>query len=89
MAGFSVVSRGGRIVAIPQESTMVEKCLSKTCTKMCVPSHLRGLCMSCYITAKKMVEANKTTWNALEGLGLVLPLVDPFTKAFNKTAKGE
>lgn len=48
----------------------------------------RGLCMSCYSKAKKMVEDKKTTWEELEQMGLIeSKAVDKFTAAFNAKKK--
>ncbi len=47
----------------------------------------RGLCLTCYSKAKKLVASGQTTWEYLEKVGLTEKgtVGDPFTEAFNKT----
>lgn len=61
------------------------KCLIPKCQRPVAQSLKRGLCMMCYSTAKKMIEAGTATWDGLVALGLALPSSDqdPFMKAFN------
>lgn len=48
------------------------KCLREGCSKPAVVD-LRGLCMSDYSQAKRMVEAGETTWEELERMNLANP----------------
>jgi len=45
------------------------RCLIEGCER---DAKTRGLCKSCYQTACKAVKADKTTWEELESMGLVL-----------------
>ena len=59
-------------------------CMTEGCTVVRY-SNGRGLCMSCYSKAKKIVEAKKTTWEELESMGMVeSKATDKFTQAFNE-----
>ncbi len=58
-------------------------CLTPDC-KSKTAADCKGLCMRCYSTAKKMVEAGRTTWGQLEQLGLIEMGKDAFTKAFEQ-----
>ncbi len=51
-------------VAKPQD-----KCLVPACKKLEAPD-FKGLCVSCYASAKKVVDAGGTTWEAIAALGL-------------------
>lgn len=66
---------------VTQQSSK-SKCLTPECRKEGLIAY-KSLCLSCYSTAKKMVEAGKTTWEQLAAMGLVQVKLDPFTKAFN------
>lgn len=58
-------------------------CLTPNCkNKDC--ASLKGLCMKCYSTAKKLVESGKTTWDKLEEMGLCRQKEDAFLKAFEE-----
>lgn len=63
------------------ESCQAPKCLTEGChTK----AQWKGLCASCYGVAKKLINANKTTWEELVTLGLAQVEIKPFEAAFNK-----
>jgi hypothetical protein len=49
----------------------------------------KGLCDRCYRSAKRLVDAGKTTWEDLASLGLasIDGAEDKFTAAFNKRKK--
>lgn len=70
---------------------MMNKCLTDGCSNNEAPALERGVCMKCYVRAKRMVESGVTTWLELSDLGMVLPNSkeggDKFTEAF-KRAKG-
>lgn len=48
---------------------------------------MRGLCLSCYSSAKKLVDAKQTTWEDLERLGLCVSKTDAFAVEFAKRKK--
>lgn len=62
------------------------KCVIEGCGRPRAEALKKGLCMSCYSRAKKMIDAGKTTWNELENRGLCVTTeaTDPFSVAFNK-----
>ena len=63
------------------------KCITPGCggSKSSI-SH--GLCSSCYIRAKAMVDTGRTTWEELKTMGLATGVImDPFTKAFLEAEK--
>lgn len=63
------------------EQTEQPKCLTDGCfTKR----QWKGLCASCYGVAKKLITANKTSWEELVELGLAEVELKPFEAAFNK-----
>lgn len=62
-------------------------CRTLGCNKISV-TNLKGLCMTCYSKAKKMVESGRTTWEVLESKGLIEGKADPFETAFNKAIGG-
>ncbi len=45
------------------------KCLRTDCER---PSASRGLCLSCYHSAQRLVKEGRTTWDTLEKAGKVL-----------------
>lgn len=69
------------------------KCLTKTCLNTSAPALRRGLCMTCYSRAKRMVEAGTTTWDEIVMMGLALSDsaggVDPFMAAFREAKEGK
>lgn len=62
-----------------------QKCLVPACKKMEAPD-MKGLCVSCYSSAKKVVDAGNTTWEAIEALGLcrLKGKSDPFSDELKK-----
>ncbi len=48
---------------------MEAKCLTPNCGKK---PRTRGICNTCYITANRIVQLGKTTWEELEANGLCL-----------------
>lgn len=62
----------------------IPKCLITSCLNTSAPALKRGLCMTCYSRAKRMVEAGTTTWDKLVEIGLALPtdIQDGSTDAF-------
>lgn len=68
--------------AIPRE-----KCLQEGCGK--AQTH-RGLCLSCYRSASRLVRRGKITWEELEAAGQALPAENgPTTNLLrNLKAKG-
>ena len=42
-------------------------CLTPTCSR---PSRTRGLCISCYVAASRLIKSGETTWSELESLGM-------------------
>lgn len=46
------------------------QCLTPGCTNRLVS---RGLCPSCYISARRIVRDKESTWEQLEAIGLVAP----------------
>jgi len=69
----------------PPESKRLS-CLTPSCGKS--PIAYKGLCMTCYKTAKKLVEAKQTTWEALAQMGLAdLGTSNKFTEAFKAKQK--
>lgn len=44
-----------------------KRCITPGCDRQ---KHIRGLCASCYIAARRMIADRKTTWEELESLGL-------------------
>lgn len=59
-----------------------EPCLTRNCHKVVDPKNERGLCSSCYRTAKRLVKSSHTTWEMLERAGFVLKKRNPFAEAF-------
>lgn len=59
-------------------------CMVPGCTRAVGPS--RGICQSCYQTAKRLVDTHETTWEALQAMGLIRPVmsvrVSPMRAAF-------
>jgi hypothetical protein len=49
-----------------KEQIKKQECINPTCGRM--PIH-RGLCVSCYQTALRLVKEEKTTWQKLEDSG--------------------
>lgn len=49
-----------------KEKAYKMKCLHPECEKQ---GHSRGLCLSCYMGARKLVASGKTTWGDLEQQG--------------------
>ena len=47
-----------------------EKCHNPKCHNKV---HVRGVCGTCYMKFRQMVADKKTTWEKLEGMGVVLP----------------
>jgi hypothetical protein len=61
--------------------------MTENCTKPAYVSG-KGLCMTCYSKAKKLVASGKTTWEELEELDMIESTKpDMFTVAFNKRKK--
>jgi hypothetical protein len=48
-----------------------ENCITPNCGNEQVS---RGVCMACYTSHRRAVEAKETTWEQLEAAGLVLPV---------------
>lgn len=65
---------------------MTEKCIINGCSR---PAGRRGLCLICYSVAKRKVENNETTWDALVEVGLAQESPDssPFEKEFKRLSK--
>ncbi len=63
----------------------IMKCCTTSCNKT-EGAGLRGLCMMCYSSAKKMVAAGRATWEQLERMGLARPKAsdDLFAQEFDK-----
>ncbi len=49
-------------------------CRSPECGK---PVVARGLCITCYMQAQRMVRKGKVTWDELENLGVSIPRTRP------------
>lgn len=62
----------------------METCLIESCGKR---ANTRGICGTCYQTAREQVKAGKTTWEFLEANNLCLPTAKKsqsrFLQAFN------
>lgn len=56
-------------------------CITHNCGKK---RKWKGLCSSCYGQAKRLIDDNKTTWEELEQMGLVLLDSKPFYAAFKQ-----
>lgn len=65
----------------------MKQCIIEGCER---DSRTRGLCGTCYQSARNAIKAGKATWNELEAAGLALPRTSfggggnptPFRKAF-------
>ena len=66
----------------------MKDCITPNCGKI-AGTDLRGLCMRCYSSAKKLVDSKSKTWDELESLGMVQSKHknDPFTAALNAKTK--
>lgn len=66
-------------------------CLTKGCMRPVATALIRGLCMLCYSTAKKMVDNGTTTWTELVTMGLALAQSnsDQFAAAFEEAKRGK
>lgn len=63
----------------------MSKCLRDNCTASAANGKTyRGLCLKCYSSAKKLVDADKTSWEELEAMGLAEGKPDEFTTEFLK-----
>lgn len=62
-------------------------CLIPECGTRRGPDYARGMCLRCYASAKKAVEAGTMTWEELVKMGLAIAESDPFTKAVNNRRK--
>jgi hypothetical protein len=51
----------------------LRRCLNPNCHKEA--KTVRGLCLSCYGAASRLVRIGKTTWGTLEANGKILPVV--------------
>lgn len=68
---------------------MNQTCITEGCNKPAFVSG-KGLCMTCYSRAKKMVVSGKTNWEELEEMEMVEPTKpDKFTALFNKKRKSK
>lgn len=56
-----------------------DKCLSPECKNCC---QYKGLCSSCYGSAKQLINDEKTTWEELAGMGLADVSDKPLLAAF-------
>ncbi len=62
--------------------------MSQDITKACItpgcgkPQKYKGICPSCYGVARKLIDANKTTWDQLCELGMVETEKKPFEVVF-------
>lgn len=70
---------------------LIGTCMTPECGNPCAPALKRGLCMKCYIKAKKLVGSGTATWNELAEMKLCLPddYDDSFIKEFNKRSSGD
>ena len=59
-------------------------CITPKCGK---ERKWKGLCPSCYGQAKRLIDDEKTSWEELEAMGLVLLDSKPFYAAFNEKKK--
>lgn len=56
-------------------------CMTPNCGKK---RKWKGICPSCYGQAKRLIDEEKTTWEELEQMGLVLLDSKPFYAAFKQ-----
>lgn len=56
-------------------------CMTPNCGK---ERKWKGVCASCYGQAKRLIDEEKTTWEELEQMGLVLLDSKPFYAAFKQ-----
>lgn len=72
----------------PPEPTPVDlgspSCVTEGCGK---ERKWKGLCSSCYGQARHLIDSNRTTWDELEELKLIIPDDKPFILQF-KRVKG-
>ena len=61
--------------------SQTKKCLVPNC-KGVASTILKGLCSTCYQSAKKIVDAGDTTWEELTKMGLVAKKPDLFVEEF-------
>lgn len=59
-------------------------CITPNCSKK---RKWKGICPSCYGQAMRLIDEEKTTWEELEQMGLVLLDSKPFYAAFKEKKK--
>lgn len=66
VVGFSLKEMWGWLMSDTKRYT----CIVPGCNQPAAAANYRGLCLRCYGTAKKKIDAGETTWDRLVELGL-------------------